>query len=316
MTPLGNKQLGKLKANLKSLAALYTEEKISNLLIKDILNEVVDELNGISGTKDKDYYRESYTIPQLTKVVVNATLDTVTFTASTRRLVIPAATDGVTWSNETSFTTDWIGSEVIFQDILLGIEYKSVVESYVDANTVVLAASLDNLPDYDMDNTQIGNLVISRNYNQNNSIPIGTMAIFKYIDYITSIEDTVNEEVLKVDEKEFNQISREGSYSAYANSVIWTQTGDTLKFKKGTNVSVYGTRTMNIVRTPIPMATDSDYIDVRPANIPQVLAIALYRILKAKRVQAIPQDVMEAQTNLEKQKRAFMEEKLSEKESA
>lgn len=314
MTVLGNKQLGKLIANIKALSSIYTEEKIPNVLIKDILNEVVDELNSISGTKDKDSYRESYVIPQLTSVIIT-NADSTSYTSSNRRLVIPASGDNITWTNETEFTSEWIGGTVVFENILRGIRYNSTIESVVNATTIVLSATDAYLPSADLDDDSLGNITITLDKSQTNSIPIGSMSVFKYIDYITSIEDTLTSEVIKVTEKEFNQLSRDGSYSVYANSIIWTLAGDTLKFKKGANVSVYGTRTMNIIRTPKPMTTNTDYIDVKPSVIAQVISIALYRILKAMRVQPIPGDVQEAQTNLEKQKRAFVEEKTSEKEA-
>jgi hypothetical protein len=152
-------------------------------------------------------------------------------------------------------------------------------------------------------------MIIPLNVSTADNLNIGTLPIFKYIDYISSVEDSITPEVLKVSEKEFNSISREGVYSAFANSIIWTQIGDTLKFKKGSSVTSYGVRTMNIVRTPIAMSAKADYIDVRPANIGQVNDITLYRVLRAKKVTNIPQEVAMAETNLQKQKLAKQEEK-------
>lgn len=311
-TPLGNKQLGKLVANLQTRAGLYTEEKIPFNLIRDIMNEVVDELNGIAGTLDKEFYRESHRIPQASSVIMN--YDTAaSYTASTRTLIIPAAeTDGtVTWSNETAFSAIFVGASVTWKSQMKGVEYNSVIESVTNGTTVVLSNATGYvLPAGNVAGSDIVDMIIPLNVSTADNLNIGALPIFKYIDYISSVEDSVTAEVLKINsEKEFNMISREGIYSAFSNSIIWTQVGDTLKFKKGSSVTSYGVRTMNIVRTPIAMSAKADYIDVRPANIGQVNDISLYRVLRAKKVTNIPQEVAMAETNLQKQKLAKQEEK-------
>lgn len=318
-TKLGDKQLGKLVANLQSRASLYTEEAISRLLIRDIYNEVAAELAGIAGTKDKEFYKEGYIIPQTTSIIISVPDSAVSYTSSTRRLIIPAAqTDGtIVWSGETAFSSIFVGASVIWSSVKKGVQYSSVIESVVNGTTVVLASTTaltdtaPVIPPSDQAGTDIINLSIPLNVSTANDINIGGLSVYKYIKYITSIEDSITPEVIQVSEKEFRMISSEGAYSAYANSIIWTQTGDTIRFRKGSSVSAYGIRTMHIVRTPIPMSVNADYIDVRPDNIGQVNDIVLYRVLRAKKVNqaAMPQEVVIAESNLQKQKIAAAEEK-------
>ncbi|MEM3091546.1 MAG: hypothetical protein QXD05_00210 [Candidatus Pacearchaeota archaeon] len=88
---------------------------------------------------------------------------------------------------------------------------------------------------------------------------------------ITKITDSINKEVIKAGDREFDNLHR---FDEKQNKVYWFKHGQYLYLYKGSNVQNIGTLTLWYTSYPQRVMNDDDYLDIRDNYIPLVVAKA------------------------------------------
>jgi hypothetical protein len=86
---------------------------------------------------------------------------------------------------------------------------------------------------------------------------------------ITKIVDSISNEVIKVGDREFDNLFR---FDEKQNKLYWFKHGQTLFLYKGANVPAFGTLTMFYNSYPQRTFNDDDFLDIRDMYVPLVIA--------------------------------------------
>jgi DNA-binding protein len=91
------------------------------------------------------------------------------------------------------------------------------------------------------------------------------------ISQITKIVDSISNEVIKVGDREFDNLYR---FDEKQNKLYWFKHGQALFLYKGANVVNFGTLIMFYNSYPQRVMEDTDYLDIRDMYVPLVIAKA------------------------------------------
>ncbi len=94
------------------------------------------------------------------------------------------------------------------------------------------------------------------------------LSVYK-ISNITKLTDSISKEVIKVGDKEFDNLAR---FDEKQNKIYWFKHGQYLYLYKGTNVAAYGDLTLWYNSYPQRVTEDTDFMDIRDNYIPLVIA--------------------------------------------
>lgn len=315
---IGNLTGRQLILSILNRAQAYSEENITEPDTLAAINEVVDELAEIGSFANATEYGMTLIVPENKYVSfagnrAGVKLTGFSYNASTRQMVVPATGSGLIWYGADIFNASFIGAYVSIT--IKGATYITEIESIVNNTTVVLKAFPPGEAPTNLTANELLELYISPDAQVSN-IDIGTMNIYKYIDYVTSIHDSGIKRACKMlKEKEFLNIKDNNDTSSpYHKDIIWFRKGSLIFMSKGASVSAYGVRTMYFVRTPLPLESENDLIDVKPAHNGQVKALTIHRLLEKSKAREIPADVQLAFDQFMAQKKARIEELAAKEE--
>lgn len=192
-------------------------------------------------------------------------------------------------------TSDDIGKRIVYYkdsgDPLLVI---AEIESIPTANTfVVTKAAGENIG-------SVSYAVFSAHQTPNVDLSIYRIA------NITKITDSIKGEVIKVGDREFDNLHR---FPERQNKIYYFVHGQTLYFYKGTSVTNFGTLTMYFNSYPQVFTNEDSYLDIRDNYVPLVIATAKNHCLEHLQLSA-----PESLTNLiDNKKKEIRENILREK---
>ena len=224
-----------------------TQEELDEEIVKGFVNlAVLDVAEIISGAGSDDYGKTAIINDQSSSVTTNI-IQNATYTDSTR--TINKAAHGLTSADVGRRISIWSGTN---------ISAIAEIEEIIDNNNFKITKALGN-------NYTVNYAVFSAH-----SSYMIDLSPYK-IANITKITDSINKEVIKVGDREFDNLHR---FDEKQNKVYWFKHGQYLYLYKGANVPSLGTLTLWYTSYPQRVTEDNDYLDIRDNYIPLVVAKA------------------------------------------
>lgn len=305
MPAKGTKTYNKVIAEIRGKLKNFDADKFTDKQIFDEIYNTIAELFSLSGTLHDPKYLDSVALsPAPTKGGLVPESNGATYTNSTKTVYIPTALWAAMFSTGLSDATKLpIGAMVIFYLPVGGDNvWSSVISSITNATSFVLRDAYGS----DLTSADLRVAVIFGDSNNLDVIDISAISEFKFITKITSIEDSVNGFCTEKSEKDFLGIARmNADDSPYENEVIYMWRGSNIRFNKGSLPS-YGTRTMNIERTPIKPTTYDEYVDYPDTGLKLLEDAVCLTVLQAINA-PIPQVLVASKTELNNMRNAMAE---------
>ncbi|MCE1164581.1 MAG: hypothetical protein LWX07_04165 [Bacteroidetes bacterium] len=274
MNALGTYTYKKVINDIVDRLNAYTtvKEKFPANLMREEIYLTICEVLSMLGIATSPDYKSSFILTSSGMGLVYADPVTnrpaVSYTNSTKALVIPTSGDGITWTHPTGMADG-------FNDFYAGMNFSLVwydsednlhtslgtVSSVISSSSVVLSFTQDD-PGANIDNKKIAGFGIQ-------TIPTDIISLDAYtqcksIDKIESVVDSITGVCAEMDsEKKFYGIKKESGFGNYDDEIIWIKQGNMLLFFKGANITNYGTRTLNYIRTPIKPSLNSEFVDIK-----------------------------------------------------
>jgi hypothetical protein len=247
----------------KPLGLIYTQKMAVNTIILWLKKEnqteldptfvagivnlsIIDVAEIISGAGSDDYGK--------TAIITD-------LSSSISRTIVTGATLSVAnniLSDSHGLTSANVGQRIV---LWLGTTFSAIatITSVVDTN-----------------NFTISNLAIAGNPSINYAVlsaySTPNVDLSQYpLSNITKIVDSISNEVIKVGDREFDNLYR---FDEKQNKLYWFKHGQTLFLYKGTNVPAFGTLTLFYNSYPQQTYNDSDNLDIRDMYVPLVIAKA------------------------------------------
>ena len=308
MTPEGtytyNELIGTIRARLK----LFDQEKYAKKTLFNDIYRAICELAELSGAKNDPRYRLSQIIPVTKSVVSDGGSAGVTYTKATKTLLVPLnATNGDNvWTGDTDgFDSTWMGASVQLTFDGGAGSHSTTIATVTDATHVILTDAVPaDLEDIDVYNSTI----VIASAATANIVDLSSLSMYKHIDRITVIEDSVNGLCIEMPEKDFRAIK---NYAAtendYSDTVIWYRAGQWLYFCKN-SLSAYGIRTMFYIRNPYKPTAYTDIVDYPDTQMKMLIDVCVTTILQSLNVQ-LPQDLQSVAARLQAMRAAVNEER-------
>lgn len=292
-------------ANIEAELKKYTKKDLTELSIINIINRKVNTIHALLGTTDKALYKDTAILNAGQSTHEGGIVDLSqeqAYTNATRLVTIPVAvfTGGSFSTNITDATKIPIGSQVVFYLAQGGANvFITEVEEIKSTSTfTVKTAYGQNLTQADF---RIAVIIPS----QTDDIQISSAAWYPLLDQILGVYDSglVDECVNCITINNFWGIKKRNLSYNYKKAIIFVRDGEYIRFKRGSEVAAYGTRTLHMTRMPMDLTEETDIIDIPKANLDLLYKLVKLECLQTIRV-PIPEELASAYAELEKMKTA------------
>jgi hypothetical protein len=248
----------------KPLGLIYTQKMAVNTIILWLKKEnqteldptfvagiinlsVIDVAEIISGAGSDDYGKTAV-ISDTSSNQSNTIVSPAVYSPSANN--ISAANHGLTAAN--------VGQRIIFWESTAFAAIASIV-NIIDSNNFIVSNGFGS------SNQTISYAVFS-------SYATPNVDLSQYpLSNITKVVDSISNEVIKVGDREFDNLYR---FDEKQNKLYWFKHGQTLFLYKGTNVPAFGTLTLFYNSYPQRTYNDNDFLDIRDMYVPLVIAKA------------------------------------------